>query len=69
MNDDNDLNVFGVASFFDANEGYFEAGYGRVEGEGEFADIDYQSITGAFSDYEPGFPTYSIRWDLRAGPK
>ena len=36
LNDDNDLNVFRHWVFFDANEGYFEAGYGRVEGKDEF---------------------------------
>ena len=62
LNDDNDLNVFGVASFFDANEGYFEAGYGRVEGEDEFADIDYQSITGAFTSRYGAWLSNSIRF-------
>jgi len=62
LNDDNDLNVFGIASFFDANEGYFEAGFGVIEGKGEFADIDYKSITGAFTSRYGAWLSNSIRF-------
>ena len=62
LNDDNNLNVFGIASFFDANEGYFEAGFGIVEGEDEFADIDYKSITGAFTSRYGAWLSNSIRF-------
>ena len=60
--DDDDLNVFGVASFFDANEGYFEAGFGFVEGDDEFSDIDYKSLTFAFTKRYGAWLSNSIRY-------
>ena len=60
--DDDDLNVFGVASFFDANEGYFEAGFGVVEGDGELNDIDYKSLTFAFTKRYGAWLSNSVRF-------
>ncbi len=60
--DDDDLKVFGVASFFDANEGYWEAGFGVIEGEGELSDIDYQSFTVAFTKRYGAWLSNSVRF-------
>jgi hypothetical protein len=59
--DDNELNVFGVAAFFDANEGYWEAGYGLIDGEDGFNDIGYQSLTVAFTSRYGAWLSNSIR--------
>ena len=59
---DNDLNIFGLAAFFDANEGYWEAGFGHVKGRDELDDIDYQSFTVAFTSRYGGWLSNSLRF-------
>ncbi|NKB56702.1 MAG: hypothetical protein GKS00_10235 [Alphaproteobacteria bacterium] len=46
---DHGVNVFGVAAFVEAMEGYWEAGLGRIEGDGNFDDLSYNSATIAFT--------------------
>jgi hypothetical protein len=42
---DHGLNVFGVAAFIETREAYFEAGLGRLDGDGNFSDLSYNSAT------------------------
>ena len=65
--DDDDLEVFGVAAFVEANQGYWEAGYGFVEGDDAFEDIDYHSLTAAFTRRYGGWLSNSLRGILTFG--
>ena len=48
------VNIFGIAGFVDANQGYWEFGYGYSDGEGILNDFDYHNVTVAFTRrYEP----------------
>lgn len=60
LNDD-DLSVIGVATFIEANQGYWEAGYGLVKGRNAFADDGYQSLTLAFTRRYGGWLSNSLR--------
>ena len=66
LNDD-DLEVFGVAAFVEANQGYWEAGYGFVEGDNAFEDIDYHSLTAAFTRRYGGWLSNGVRGILTFG--
>ena len=46
---DHGVNVYGAAAFIEANEGYWEAGFGRIDGDGSFDDLSYNSATVAFT--------------------
>jgi hypothetical protein len=46
---DHDGNVFGVTTFIEANHGYWELGYGYVEGTGASSDLSYHNISAAFT--------------------
>ncbi len=46
---DHNLNIFGIALYAEANQGYWEGGFGRVDGTGDFDDNSYNSLTLAFS--------------------
>jgi len=43
------LDVYGIAGFVEANEGYWEFGYGRLEGNDGFSDQSFNSLTVAFT--------------------
>ena len=60
LNDD-DLNVYGAATYIETREGYFEAGYGFVDGSGAFSDVDYHSVTAAFTRRYGGWLSNSVR--------
>ena len=60
LNDD-DLSVYGIAAFIEANEGYWEAGYGAIRGRNNFADDGYQSLTLAFTRRYGGWLSNSLR--------
>lgn len=60
LNDD-DLSVFGIAAFIEANQGYWEAGYGAIRGRNNFADDGYQSLTLAFTRRYGGWLSNSLR--------
>jgi hypothetical protein len=49
--DEGDVAIFGVNTFIDANEGYWEAGYGftSIDTPGGVASKDYHNLTVAFS--------------------
>lgn len=46
---DHGVNVYGIAAFVETMEGYWEAGFGRIDGEGNFDDLSYNSATIAFT--------------------
>lgn len=61
LNDDK-LYVFGVAGFIEANEGYWEGGYGFIDGRtDEFDEQGYHSMTLAFTRRYGGWLANSVR--------
>ena len=46
---DHGVNIYGAAAFIETLEGYFEAGFGRIDGDGNFDDLSYNSATLAFT--------------------
>ena len=60
LNDDN-LDVYGVATYFETREGYLEAGYGFLDGSGEFSEFGYHSLTAAFTKRYGGWLSNSVR--------
>ena len=46
---DHGVNVYGMAAFVETLEGYFEAGFGRIDGDGNFDDLSYNSVTLAYT--------------------
>ena len=67
---DHNPDIFGVAAFFEAKEGYWEAGYGRIEGSGDFDDNGYDSLTVAFTRRYGGWLSDSVRgiWTFGQDP-
>lgn len=51
--------IYAVAAFIEANEGFWEAGYGFVETD--LQDLSYHNVTVAFSSRYGGFLSNSIR--------
>jgi len=60
LNDD-DLSVYGIAAFVEANQGYWEAGYGAIRGRNNFSNDGYQSLTLAFTRRYGGWLSNSLR--------
>jgi hypothetical protein len=58
---DHGVNVFGAAAFIEANEGYWEFGFGRIDGEGGFDDFSYNSATVAFTKRYGRWLSNSVR--------
>ena len=58
---DDDLNIYGVTGFFEANKGYWEAGFGAVEGKDSLKGEGFYSATLAFSRRYGGWLSNSIR--------
>jgi hypothetical protein len=56
-----DLDVYGITTFIEAQEGYFELGFGHVNGSGDFDDQSFSSLTGAFSRRYGGWLSNSVR--------
>lgn len=61
-NADHNVDIYGIATFIDANEGYWEAGFGFIDGESDFKDLDYYSATVAFSRRYGGWLSNSVRF-------
>lgn len=55
------VNLYGIASFIEALEGYVEAGYGYVDAEDSLSDQDYHSATLAFTRRYGGKLSNSLR--------
>ena len=61
VREEHNLNVFGMAGFVEANEGYWEFGYGALRGENGNEDEDFDSLTVAFSKRYGGWLSNSVR--------
>ena len=58
---DEDVNIFGVALFADANEGFWEAGLGTLVGKGQLKGLGYNSATVSFTRRYGGWLSNSVR--------
>lgn len=58
---ESNVNVYGIATFIEALEGYVEAGYGYVDAEDNLADQDYHSATVALTRRYGGKISNSLR--------
>ena len=58
---DHSFNVFGIATFIEANQGYWEAGVGRIDGDDGFDDLGFTSATVAFTRRYGGLVSNSLR--------
>ena len=61
-NADHNVDIYGIATFVEALEGYWEAGFGIIDGESDFKDLDYYSATIAFSKRYGGWLSNSVRF-------
>ncbi|MEQ9488101.1 MAG: hypothetical protein RIM72_03790 [Alphaproteobacteria bacterium] len=61
VREEHNLDVFGMGGFIEANEGYWEFGYGALRGEDGNEDQDFNSLTVAFSKRYGGWLSNSIR--------
>jgi hypothetical protein len=69
LNDD-DLRIFGITTFIDRREAYWEAGYGVIDGKDEFDDLGYHSLTIAHTKRYGGWLSNSLRavWTFGQDP-
>lgn len=58
---DHGVSLAGITTFIESNQGYWEAGFGRIIGEGGFSDNSYNSATLAFSKRYGGWLSNSTR--------
>ena len=67
---DDDLNIYGVTGFFEANRGYWEAGFGGIQGKDSLKGEGFYSATMAFTKRYGGWLSNSIRgvWDFGQNP-
>lgn len=61
VREEHNLDVFGMAGFVEANEGYWEFGYGALRGEDDNEDQDFNSMTVAFTKRYGGWLSNSVR--------
>ena len=67
---DHNANIWGVAAFVEANHGYWEGGYGYVQGKDRFQDLSYSSATIAYTGRIRDISSNSIRlfWNFGQNP-
>lgn len=67
---DDDLNIYGITSFLEANSGYWEVGFGGIQGKGALKGQGFYSATAAFTKRYGGWVSNSIRfvWDFGQNP-
>lgn len=53
--------IYGVSTFIEANQGYWEAGFGRVDGSGRFSNLGYDSAAVSFTRRYGSWLSNSIR--------
>ncbi len=58
---DHGVRVYGAAAFVETLEGYFEAGFGRVDGQGGFDDLSYNNATLAYTSRYGRWLSNSVR--------
>jgi hypothetical protein len=61
QNADHGANIYGVAGFVEATGGYWEGGFGHVQGKDKFHGQDYNSLTLAYSSRFRDILSNSIR--------
>jgi len=62
VNPDEEASIFGVTAFIEANQGYWEMGYGFTDaGDGALDDHSYHNVAIAFSKRYAGLISNSIR--------
>lgn len=61
VREEHNLNVFGMAGFVEANEGYWEFGYGSLRGDDGNEDQDFDSLTVAFTKRYGSWLSNSVR--------
>ncbi len=68
---DDDVRLYGVTAFIEANQGYWELGYGFTDGQDEFDDQDYHNLAVGFTRRYLGRLSNSIRliWNFGQNPK
>ena len=42
---DHNVNIYGATTFIEANQGYWEAGYARIDGRGGFDEFDFNNLS------------------------
>lgn len=73
--DDRNVRLWGVTSFIEAMEGYWELGYGFVDPEDDgnepFDDLSYNNLTAAFTRRYGGLVSNSLRviWNVGQNPE
>jgi len=60
-NADHSVNIYGVATFIEANQGFWEAGIAYIDGEDGFADESFLNMTVAFSKRYRAWISNSLR--------
>lgn len=58
---DHNVNLYGATTFIDAMNGYWELGYGYIDGEDSFDDLSYHNVTAAFTRRYGGWLSNSVR--------
>lgn len=58
---DHGVNIFGVTTFIERKEGYWELGFGRVDGEDRLDNFSYNSATLAYSSRYGRYLSNSMR--------
>ncbi len=58
---DSNVNIYGIAAFVEALEGYFEAGYAYIDAEDALEGQDYHSATAAYTARYGGWLSNSLR--------
>lgn len=58
---DHGVDLYGVTAFLDTMGGYWELGYGYVDGQDRFDDLSYHNLTAAFTRRYGGWLSNSVR--------
>jgi len=59
---DTNVNIYGVATFIEAMEGFIEAGYAYIDAKDDLAGQDYHSLTAGFTKRYGGWLSNSTRF-------
>lgn len=71
ISNDHQARVYGFNAFIEANLGYWEFGYGYVEGRGPSSDLSYHNLSAAFTRRYFDFLSNSVRviWNFGQNPR
>lgn len=59
--EEHNLDVYGIAAFIERDEAYIETGYGYIDGNDNFSDQSFHSLTAAYSRRYGGWLSNSVR--------